>query len=38
VLVRFDSPDPERVRGTIARALEQAAAKKPVRKRKKGPA
>jgi hypothetical protein len=36
VLVRFDSPDPERVRATIVRALAQAAALKPVRKRKKG--
>ena len=35
VLVRFDSPDPERVRDVIRRALEQAAALKPVRKRKK---
>lgn len=35
VLVRFDSPDPERVRQVIDRAREQAAAMKPVRKRKK---
>lgn len=35
VLVRFDSPDPERVRNVIGRALEQAAVMKPVRKRKK---
>ena len=35
VLVRFDSPDPERVRDVIRRALGQAAAMKPVRKRKK---
>ena len=34
VLVRFDSPDPERVRDTIGKALTQAAAKKPARKRK----
>lgn len=34
VLVRFDSPDPERVRSVIARARDQAAAMKPVRKRK----
>ena len=34
VLVRFDSPDPERVRDVIRRALELAAAMKPVRKRK----
>jgi len=34
VLVRFDSPDPERVRSVIRRALEQAGALKPVRKRK----
>ena len=36
VLVRFDSPDPERVRGTIARARALAAAMKPARKRKRG--
>ena len=35
VLVRFDSPDPERVRQIIDRAREQAAAMKPARKRKK---
>ena len=35
VLVRYDSPDPERVRDVIRRALEQTAAMKPVRKRKK---
>ena len=35
VLVRYDSPDPGRVRGVIARARDQAAAMKPVRKRKK---
>lgn len=35
VLVRFDSPDPERVRDVIARARDQAAALRPVRKRKK---
>jgi hypothetical protein len=34
VLIRFDSPDPERVRDVIARARDQAAALKPVRKRK----
>lgn len=34
VLVRFDSPDTGRVRDTIRRALDQAATKKPVRKRK----
>lgn len=34
VLVRYDSPDPERVRGVIEQAREQAAEKKPVRKRK----
>lgn len=34
VLVRYDSADPDRVRGVIAQACEQAAAKKPVRKRK----
>lgn len=33
VLVRYDSPDPERVREVIARAYEQASAMKPVRKR-----
>ena len=35
VLVRYDSHDPGRVRGVIARARDQAAAMKPVRKRKK---
>jgi hypothetical protein len=35
VLVRYDSSDPERVRDAIVRAFEQAAAMKPVRKRKK---
>jgi hypothetical protein len=35
VLVRYDSRDPERVRQVIEQAYEQAAAKKPVRKRKK---
>lgn len=35
VLVRFDSPDPERVRDVIQRAFDQAGAMKPVRKRKK---
>jgi len=35
VLVRYDSPDPERVRRVIEQAREQAAAKKPVRPRKK---
>lgn len=34
VLVRHDSADPERVRSVIRQACEQAAAKKPVRKRK----
>ena len=34
VLVRYDSPDPERVRQTIARARDQAAAKKPARARR----
>jgi hypothetical protein len=34
VLVRFDSPDPERVRDMIRLAHEQAAAMKPVVKRK----
>lgn len=33
VLARFDSPDPERVRDTIERARDWAAAKKPVRPR-----
>jgi hypothetical protein len=35
VLVRYDSPDPERVRQVIERARDQAAAKKPIRPRKK---
>ena len=35
LLVRYDSPDPERVRRVIEQAREQAAAKKPARKRKK---
>lgn len=35
VLVRFGSHDPERVRDVIARARDQAAAKKPTRPRKK---
>lgn len=35
VLVRYDSPDPERVRRVIEQARDQAAAKKPVRPRKK---
>jgi hypothetical protein len=34
VLVRYASPDPERVRDTIRQAHEQAAAMKPVVKRK----
>lgn len=34
VLVRYDSPDPERVRRVIEQAYEQAQAKKPARKRK----
>lgn len=34
VLTRFDSADPERVRDVIRLAHEQAAAKKPVRGRK----
>ncbi|WP_240505823.1 hypothetical protein [Erythrobacter colymbi] len=34
VLVRFDSPDPERVRDTIRLAHEQVAAMKPAVKRK----
>jgi len=33
--VRYDSPDHERVRRVIEQAHEQAAAKKPVRPRKK---
>lgn len=35
VLVRYDSPDPERVRAVIEQACEHAAALKPKRKRKK---
>ncbi|HEU4960303.1 MAG TPA: hypothetical protein VFT56_07830 [Sphingomonas sp.] len=35
VLVRYDSPDPDRVRDTIARARDYAAAKKPPKSRKK---
>jgi len=35
VLVRYDSPDPERVRRVIGQAHEQAAAMPPMRKRKK---
>jgi hypothetical protein len=35
VLVRYDSPDPERVRWVIEQARDQAAAKKPARMRKK---
>ena len=35
VLVRYDSPDPERVRATIEAARDWVAAKKPVRPRKK---
>ena len=34
VLVRYDSPDPERVRWVIEQAHEQAAAMPPKRKRK----
>ena len=34
VLVRYDSPDPERVRRVLAQARDQAGAKRPVRKRK----
>jgi hypothetical protein len=34
VLVRHDSPDPDRVRRVIEQAHAQAAAKKPARKRK----
>lgn len=34
VLVRYDSPDPERVRWVIEQAYEQAAAMPPKRKRK----
>lgn len=35
VLVRYDSPDPTRVRETIARSRDQVAAKKPAKSRKK---
>jgi len=35
VLVRYDSADPQRVRRVIEQARDQAAAKKPVRARKK---
>jgi hypothetical protein len=35
VLVRYKSPDPERVRQIIEQARDEAAAKKPVRPRKK---
>jgi hypothetical protein len=35
VLVRYDSPDPERARRVVEQACEQAAAQKPARKRKK---
>jgi hypothetical protein len=35
VLVRYRSADPERVRDVIARAQEQAAARKPARPRRK---
>ena len=35
VLVRYDGPDPERVRRVIEQARDQAATKKPVRPRKK---
>jgi hypothetical protein len=34
VLVRYDSPDPERVRHVNEQAREQALARKPARKRK----
>lgn len=34
VLVRYASPDPERVRRVIEQARDQAAAKKPARQRK----
>lgn len=34
VLVRYDSADPERVAAMVARARDQAAAKKPTRPRK----
>jgi hypothetical protein len=35
VLVRYDSPDPDRVRWVIEQAREQEAAKRPARPRKK---
>jgi hypothetical protein len=35
VLIRYDSPDPERVRYVIEQAYEYTAAKKPARPRKK---
>lgn len=35
VLIRYDSPDPERVRETIVRARDYVAAKPPPRPRKK---
>jgi hypothetical protein len=35
VLVRYDSPHPERVRDTIAHARNRAAAKKPAKSRRK---
>ena len=35
VLIRYDSPDPERVRHVIEQAFEYTAAKKPSRTRKK---
>lgn len=35
ILVRYDSPDPERVRHVIEQGHAQAAAKQPVRPRKK---
>jgi hypothetical protein len=35
ILIRYASPDPDRVRAVIAQAHEQAAAKKPARKHKK---
>jgi hypothetical protein len=35
VLVRYDSPDPERVRAMIERSRDWTAAKKPVKPRKK---
>lgn len=34
VLVRYESPNPERVRRVIAQARDQAAAKNPARKRR----